>query len=304
MTMIRATTHNKRITGYKQRHNDRQFDTGKASHIDPQQTDRNITATCYKEPISFDEAEHRFYSEHIGQALQEQNERYIKTGHKERCKTIDEYRTAKQTCPEETLYYLGKKTDGERASTALLMKIYNLFHDWHKKTFPLIARLNVALHRDEPNTADHIHERKVYLAHKGNNLIVSQTQCFKEMGIDRPDPDKPQSRYNNPKQTYTKMCRDKFIEIAQEHGLDIETEPQEASKTGLSLTEYKVMKEEAKLERLQHEVEKSAEQLKEAIERMEQESPRTQRFNKLFYEALNEPIIDYNPRKKPTEHSR
>lgn len=303
--MIRATTHNKRIVGQRQRHNDRQFDTGKASNIDPRQTQKNVYMTCYKEPMIFDDAEHRFYSETVGKALQEQNERYIKSGHRERCKTIDAYRTAKQTCPEETLYYLGKKTDGDKASTALLMKIYNLFHDWHKKTFPLIARLNVALHRDEPNSADHIHERNVYLAHdKEGNLIVSQTKCFQEMGIARPDPSKPQSRYNNPKQTYSSLCRNKFVEIALAHGLEIETTPQEASKTGLSLLRYQTMKEQEKLNKLKYEAEKTAEQLKEAIEEMDRVSPRTQRFNKLFYEALNEPIIDYHPNQNRDERTK
>lgn len=282
--MIRATNHNRRIAGQRQTHNDRNFNTARAGNIDPSLTGNNVTMTCYSDNLTFDEAEKRFYTETIGRALQEQNEKYIRSGHRERCKTIDEYRTAPQTCPEETLYYLGKKSDPDKATARELMQVYNEYHEWHKRTFPLIARLDVALHRDEPNSADHIHERKVYLAHKNGKLIVSQTQCFAELGIQRPDPSKPQNRYNNPKMTYSKMCRDAMIAIAQAHGIEVETEPQEASKSGLAHYTYMREQEEAKIKKLE-----------QALAERKRDNPRASRLQRLFNSALNDPIIDNHP---------
>ena len=59
---------------------------------------------------SFDEHEKDCYEELFGESLAAQNERYTKSGHAERCKTIDEYRKSARTCPEETIVQLGNRS--------------------------------------------------------------------------------------------------------------------------------------------------------------------------------------------------
>ena len=59
-------------------------------------------------------------------------------------------------------------------------------------------------------------------------------------------PEKPKSRYNNPKQTYTKLCREKLFEICKAHGLELIQAPKERSRSGLSQAEYQTRQEEAR----------------------------------------------------------
>lgn len=67
---------------------------------------------------------------------------------------------------------------------------------------------------------------------------------------------------NDPNMTFedTRRCREHFLDLCREHGLEIETDPKEASKTGLSLLEYQRRQEEEKLA----EIEKKQADLKEA----------------------------------------
>ena len=59
------------------------------------------------------------------------------------------------------------------------------------------------------------------------------------MGIQRPDPTKKVSRYNNAKITYTRECREHWQQLCREHSLEINSEPREPGKAGLSLMELK-----------------------------------------------------------------
>ena len=40
-------------------------------------------------------------------------------------------------------------------------------------------------------------------------LMIGQAESLRQMGIQPPDPNKPIGKYNNAKQTYSKMCREK-----------------------------------------------------------------------------------------------
>lgn len=248
----RATLHNKRITNT--RHNDRAFDDERAAEA--RQAGNVYWQRGMKkgDAINFDETERAFYQLTFSKALEEQNERYIKSGHAERCKTIDDYRTSKQTCPEENLFYFGNSKEGS-APTVKMMQAFNDYQNWKRTRFPQVVALDFALHRDEKG-ADHIHAREVWVAKdKNGNYIVSQTKALEQMGIERPDPTQPKSRYNNPKMTYSAECRAKWIEIAKAYGLEIIEEPREASKSGLSMLEYQKQQAQAELEAIKAELE-------------------------------------------------
>lgn len=288
--MPRITRHNKRITGT--RHNDRKFNLGKAAHISQERTGDNVYWQFCKKPerfedsVSFDAAERYFYEKTFMKALNRQNEKYVAGRHPEKCKTMEQYRKSERTCPEETLYYFGDKDNHANAKT--LVKAYNDFQKWHRETFKQIKILDVALHMDEQTP--HLHERKVYCAVNKDGLVsVSQTKCLEQMGIQRPEPDKPRSRHNNEKMTYTRMCRDKMIELAKQYGLEVIEQPREATKAGKDLVQYQAEQAQAKLDRINVQIAKKQTELDEVVNNMS-------RANQLVYRVLSEPTIEYDGR--------
>ena len=247
----RATMNNRRIQGA--RHNDRQFknDLEGAKHINWEKTKDNEYQHFYTDEnnpdnpdnkLTFEEAEQRFYSEYFSESLSAKNERYKKEGHKDRMQTMEQYRKNKRTCPEETLFYVGDKNND--VDPQILKQIYADYYSWHDDKFGnSIVILNAALHLDE--ATPHIHERRVYVSKdKDGNLVVNQNKALADLGIKAPASDKKTDRYNNPKITYTKMCRQKLQELCIEHGYDLILEPK--GKGGLELEEYR--RKELKME--------------------------------------------------------
>lgn len=252
---MRVTSHNGRAGtdgAYSAKHNDRNFDLKTADHIDPERSSGNWYWKWDKTANSFEEAEKNFYDKHFADMLQKRNDTYIKNGHRERIQSMDSYRANPKSCPEETILQIGR--DGQTVDPALLQKICIDHINWMIKRYPQARLLDVALHVDEEG-APHMHMRQVWVGHdKYGNLCVGQAKALAEMGINRPDPSKPQSRHNNAKMVYTRECRKHLIEVCRQHGLDIEEEPKEASESGLTLLEYKRRQEQMKLKDLQNEI--------------------------------------------------
>lgn len=275
---MRGTSHNGRVGKngvYSVKHNDRNFDVDSAEHIDKDRMSDNWYWQRYQkeQDMTFEDCEKRFYEENFTDSLEAKNERYRVSGHKERVKTMDEYRENRLSCPEETLLQVGKT--GESIDPDLLRQICIEHINWEMKTFPNVKVLDAALHVDEEG-APHMHERKVWIAHSDEGLVVGQAKALDEMGIDRPHPEKKKDRYNNPKTTYTAMCREHFLEVCKQHGLEIELEPDKASKRGLELTEYKRKQEQEKAEQAQKEAEQ-AKLDKETAERAQKVAETAQR---------------------------
>lgn len=249
---MRVTIHNAR-TGkdgaFSPRHNDRDFDTSHAEHIDSNKINLNHYWNWTGNPeMSFADAEKAFYEKYIQQHLNAQNDRYRAHRHAERIKTMDEYRTSPQTCPEEIILMIGKMGDTIPADMAA--RIIQEQLNWEQKTFPGIKILDVALHMDEKTV--HVHERRVWTyTDKQGNLAIGQNKALEEMGIDLPNPNKPRSRYNNRKITFSQICRKHFMEICRENGLEIQEEVLDKSKRGLDLLEYKITQTEDRLKTLQ-----------------------------------------------------
>ena len=237
---MRATIHNGR-TGkdgaYNTKHNDRQFDLSHAEHIDPERVKLNRYWNWTGNPkMSFEDAEAAFYEKHIKQHLDAQNARYKAQRHAERAKTMDEYRRSPQTCPEEVILQIGKL--GDTIPADMMARIIQEQINWEQKTFPGVRVLNVALHMDEQG-APHIHERRAWVyTDKDGNTAISQNKSLEQMGVELPNPDKPRSRFNNRKQTFSKRCREHLLQICREHGLEIEEIPQEKSRSGRTLEDY------------------------------------------------------------------
>lgn len=249
---MRATIHNGR-TGkdgaYNTRHNDRQFDISHAEHIDPERVKDNRYWNWTGNPeTTFEAAEQAFYEKHIQKHLDAQNARYKAQRHAERTKTMDEYRNSPQTCPEEVILQIGKL--GDTIPADMMARIIQEQINWEQQQFPGVKVLNVALHMDEQG-APHIHERRAWVyTDKDGNTAISQNKSLEQMGVELPNPDRPRGRFNNRKQTFSRMCREHLLQICREHGLEIEEIPQEKSRSGLSHIAYMNRQEEEKTNNL------------------------------------------------------
>lgn len=255
---MRITTNNNRYStggrAYSPKHNDRQFNLGKSTHIDPTRTADNWSwqwLENHGKQCSFEDAEREYYARHISDHLRAVNARYEAQRHAERIKTIDEYRKAPQSCPEETIVCIGNREHHPDPSE--LLAAYLELQHWQQKQFPQLHVLDYAMHLDEQG-APHIHERHVWTyTDADGHLAIGQARALEQMGIERPHPEQPRNRYNNEKMTYTQAVRKKFVEICRQRGLEIETQPRERSQSGLTLIEYQARQEEQRLQELQRE---------------------------------------------------
>ena len=268
---MRATIHNGR-TGkdgaYNTKHNDRQFDISHAEHIDPERVELNRYWNWTGNPkMSFEDAEAAFYEKQIRKHLDAQNARYKAQRHAERAKTMDEYRKSPQTCPEEVILMIGKA--GDTIPADMMARIIQEQINWEQKQFPGVKVLDVALHMDEQG-APHIHERRAWVyTDKDGNFAISQNKSLEQMGVELPNPDKPRGRFNNRKQTFSRMCREHLLQICKEHGLEIEEIPQEKSRSGRTLEDYQAGEAErraAEAERRRQFSERAAESAEKQVE--------------------------------------
>ena len=214
------------------RHNDRDFDTSKAKHIDPTKSDTNYYWHCYQdtEPeLSFEQAEKKYYQEHYSQALQKQNERYIKQRHKENVKSIDDLYKSQGKQPCENMLQIGNKDNNyANVTPELFMQIYDAyrkkFDAWNDAHGNHVHILSMAIHNDE--SGPHGHERIVFDYMSKDGLKLEQKNALKLAGLQCPDPTKKQdTRYNNRKQTFDAEMRGLWIETCKEFGIDIIEEP-------------------------------------------------------------------------------
>ena len=240
-------------------HNDRTFG-GHADHIDTKKSDENIYWQCYKGG-SFASAEYRFYEYAFGDYITARNKRAERSCHPERATSPGQYLHGKKSQPEEVLIYLGDRDD--HADPDTLLAVAQAFFKWHMETYPQIAFLDYALHVDEGG-APHVHIRQTYVAHdKDGNSIVSKDRSLKEMGVGLPDPGRPEGRNNCRKMTYTAKCREMLQNLARDAGLDVETEPREASRSGRKLADFQAEQARQRAEQAHREAEQAQTLLQE-----------------------------------------
>lgn len=277
---MRATTHNGRASrkgAYLAKHNDRRFDLDKAEHIDQDRTAKNIYWHCMPEhpEMNFEQVEQAFYTHTFKDGLQAKNAMYKQHGNDKNIQTIEEYRRNPRSCPEEQIFMLGNKDFYIPVKT--LEQICKEQLAWEEKEFPQVKVLDYAAHADEQG-APHIHIRRAWIGHdKAGNAVIGQNKALKEMGIERPDTSKPQTRYNNAKITYTRKCREHLIELCRSYGIDIEKQPKERSETGLTQTEYKARQEDKKAmaaELRQQAAEQAAESARDTARNYEEHAER------------------------------
>ena len=280
---MRVTQHSgrKHRTGktYSTKHNDRNFSKN-ADNIDRERTSDNIVWTwCDKfetledgSPLhSIDEAELVFYQERYGNQLTATNEKYIKARHKERVKSMDEWRKQVKHAPEEVIIQIGKMNDHPDLDlfTKCFQEYLKELEKWNNAHGNVMHILDWALHQDEIG-APHIHLRRVWDYHNSKTKMfeLGQEKALEVAGVTLPHPDKAPGRFNNRKMTFDAEMRIVWQNICKKHGLEIETIPLPKNEVGMSL-DQKIRQNEEERNRKNIETEqllKETEEQKKSLE--------------------------------------
>ena len=83
------------------------FDSHKAYHA-KDKSDKNVIWSWCGTDISFDKGELKYYEETFGAQFEQTNQNYIKSRHKERVVTMDEWRKKAMHAPEEQILQIGR----------------------------------------------------------------------------------------------------------------------------------------------------------------------------------------------------
>ena len=220
-------------------HNDRRFLQGKdkveqkeiAPHIDPDKTGQNRLWVTGKKgwhrpgAVSIEDAEKAFYKKRYGAAQAAKNSRYEAQRHPERRKSTDDLYTGKQTRPEEVILQIGSKGEpvSEETFRACLHAYIDELTKWNKEHGGHMKWLSVSIHVDE--TSPHAHIRRVWEYDSKDGPALGQDKALQAAGVPLPDPSKPKGRYNNRKITFDRMMREKWLDICEAHGIEVDREP-------------------------------------------------------------------------------
>ncbi|MCR4789795.1 MAG: plasmid recombination protein [Treponemataceae bacterium] len=243
---MRCTMHSgrKRKTDQKtfsSRHNDRNFDSD-PEHIAKDKSGQNITWSWCGNDMTFDQGELKYYEETFGKQLEQTNQNYIQNRHKERCKTMDQWRKETMHAPEEQILQIGRMEQYPDVEVSLqcFKEYLSWLEEWNEEHGNPFFILNWAMHQDELG-APHFHLRRAWpcLDPKTGLITTDMTKALLKAGVQSPDPEKPMGKRNNPKMTFDKMCREKWISIARSHGLEIEDTPKPKNEVGKDLSDFK-----------------------------------------------------------------
>lgn len=291
---LRITTHKGKTTpggvAYSAKHLDRKFNLDKAPHIDQTRTHLNrylkfeVDADGelhYEKPDDIQKHELSVYEKLFSMRLKAINDRYIARRHKEKVRTLKQYYSSVQGCPDEYLIYIGNMdvhAKSEVLHEATLKLITKLQKKYPKNFIPLSA----ALHRDERGIGDdgegaHIHFRCCWVCTDKDGLKVSISQGMKAAGIQLPRENSSEERCNNRQMQFTQEIREIFADICeQDYGLEIERVARDSSRAGKDLVTYQrdqALLEKQALEKkcseIESEVAHKAQEASELLEEVE-----------------------------------
>lgn len=234
---MRVTLHNGK--GYA-KHNDHV--KGKRepkTHIDYSKTKDNLTWTCMddiKEDESestrrgIKEAELMFYNSFFSGTLAKQNAKYEAKGNYKRIRGMEEWSEAERHRPTECILQIGDKDTHSNAEE--LAEACERYVAWKQERFKdNLKIISISIHVDE--STPHCHLREVWYHMDEDGLPQPGIKdAMRSMGVPLPYPDKPEGRNNYRKATIDAECREKWLDICEELGLDIEREPDKSRKQG------------------------------------------------------------------------
>lgn len=160
------------------------------------------------------EAEKLVYEEFFKEELELQNEKYRKKGNHKYIRTMDEWMKAERHRPVENILQIGNMDCF--IQLADLWECYVEFTRWRKQKYGNnIILISAVMHVDE--STPHIHERYVwYWTDEDGIRHTGMKKSMEQAGIDLPEPDKPEGRFNYRKKTFDAECRAKWQDIVEE----------------------------------------------------------------------------------------
>lgn len=192
----------------------------------------------------------KFY-ERYADALAEQNNKYIQKRQYGRVKTLEDFYNSKRYRPSEEILQYGHVGGDVPTMDDFnnMTREYALWKmEWSESHGNHLHVLNYVNHFDE--ATPHSHLREIWDYTDENGVIrVGQEEAMKRAGLELPDPTKPEGRYNNRVITFSKMCRDKWNDICEQYGYEVERVPIPTKQKSKSIAEYKAEKERELLDR-------------------------------------------------------
>ena len=284
---MRGSRHNGRWGS--ERHNGRDFDLAKSGHIDAQASAGNTYWAWDDGPMVG--CELRYYEEHFGQALTAQNERYRKKGNHDRVRTMEEFMQARQHRPEETIMQIGTMADGVDPEEfgEMVDEFLEWEQNWAEQHGQPFALLDAAIHVDE--ASPHAHIRRVWQYKDADGVLhVGQNKALAAAKVPLPDPTQKEGPKNNRKMVYDAMCREKWLDICEEHGYEVERLPDASRSAHIPKEQYQAIQDAlAALEAREEAVRQSEARLKlreSRIERREKEQAEAEAAFQVKEDAL------------------
>lgn len=251
---MRVTQHsgrtNKGGKAYSAHHNDRNYNVEKADNIDKTKINQNLYWSIYssgwyrentkKKKPTFEQGEKKFCETHFKKQYDAQVKRHRERRQLNRIKPFDEWRKARQYCPEELYLQIGNvdETVDSKTFTDCAGAYINKMIEWSKAHGRPFTVLNCAMHMDE--AVPQLHIRRIWHSINPDTGIdeIGQNKALERAGVQLPDPSKPKGKYNNRKMTVDKEMRAIWIDICKAHGLDIEEIPEQGKKHNQTKAEY------------------------------------------------------------------
>lgn len=231
---MKASMHSGRKGSAK--HNDRSFLQGKskeqqeeiAPHIDLDRTGQNrmwVTGIGWTKEADIEDAERKAYARLFGKSQEAKNERYRAQRHPERCKTTDDLYEGRLTRPEEVILQVGSAEHpvSPEVFDSCLKDYIARLNEWNDAHGGRMKWLSIACHYDE--TSPHAHIRRTWAYRGRDGRALGQDKALEAAGVPLPDPGKQKGRYNNRKMSFDAQMRGIWLDICEEHGLDIDREP-------------------------------------------------------------------------------
>ncbi len=226
---MKVTIHNARIDSLGV-HNDRNFESSRAMHIDGSKTEDNRYWTYNgDEKKTFRDIEMGFYKEHFTQHIKKQNEVNKSYYKSERNMTLPQYYKHASHRPEDVILQVGDKN--EHISGDDLWKCaMEYVKQFDEKYGKFCKILTVALHMDE--ATPHVHIRRAWVG-KDKWGLENETQTgalelyAKENNIKLKG---DSSKNNNFKILFTKQEREIFVNVCKEKLPEVELELEKPNK--------------------------------------------------------------------------
>lgn len=276
---------------YNPKHNDRSFDVNNVEHLDSSRLGMNMywdyqnglhkrDPEYQDEYPSFPQTELSYYESNYRNYVDGQNTRNVKGGHSGRNRGVEDLLTDRRTCPEETIFQIGK--EGGAVNAEELSGIFTEYSTEFEKRFGSnVHMLDWALHMDE--TTPHIHERHVFdVVNRYGEREPKQEKALEALGIPLPQPDRKPGKFNNRKMSFDALCREMLFDICKQHGIEIERNAIYGGKQNREKNDYIIEKQNQEIKELKHDLSELREKYKTGSDTVSRQTEKIRRVESIL----------------------